>query len=224
MTLTFRPLLLAALAAVSLQARAELNVVACEPEWASLATELGGDKLKVTSTTTALQDPHHIEARPSLIARMRGADLLVCTGMELEVGWLPVLLQQSANASSRRRAGEAGASSCRSTCRRGSIAATAMSMPPAIAHPARSAQHPKVARRCARLAQIDAANAPLYQTGSILLQPLDRGDAQVGAGGAALARAAGGRAPQEHELPLSWLACARSRRPSLPGVEPNGGH
>jgi len=98
MTLNFRPLLIAALAVVCLQARAELNVVACEPEWASLATELGGDKLKVTSTTTALQDPHHIEARPSLIARMRGADLLVCTGMELEVGWLPVLLQQSANA------------------------------------------------------------------------------------------------------------------------------
>ncbi|MCE9661777.1 MAG: zinc ABC transporter substrate-binding protein [Burkholderiales bacterium] len=97
MTLHSRSLLLAALAAVSIQAQAVLNVVACEPEWAALATELGGDKLKVSSTTTALQDPHHIEARPSLIARMRGADLLVCTGMELEVGWLPVLLQQSAN-------------------------------------------------------------------------------------------------------------------------------
>ena len=77
MTLHFRFLLLAALAAASLQARADLNVVACEPEWASLATELGGDKLKVTSTTTALQDPHHIEARPSLIARMRNANLVV---------------------------------------------------------------------------------------------------------------------------------------------------
>ena len=93
-----RALTLAALVAVSLQARAALNVVTCEPEWASLATELGGDKLKVTSTTSALQDPHRIEARPSLIARMRSADLLVCTGMDLEVGWLPVLLQQSANA------------------------------------------------------------------------------------------------------------------------------
>lgn len=78
-------------------AHAALNVFACEPEWAALATELGGDKVKVTSATTALQDPHHIEARPSLIARTRNADLLICTGLELEVGWLPVLLQQSGN-------------------------------------------------------------------------------------------------------------------------------
>jgi zinc/manganese transport system substrate-binding protein len=90
-------LLAACACVISLHAQAALNVVACEPEWASLAKELGGDKLNVTSTTTALQDPHRIEARPSLIARMRNADLLVCTGLELEVGWLPVLIQQSNN-------------------------------------------------------------------------------------------------------------------------------
>ncbi|WP_292937051.1 zinc ABC transporter substrate-binding protein [Noviherbaspirillum sp.] len=77
---------------------AALNVLACEPEWAALATEIGGDKLKVSSATNALQDPHRIEARPSLIARARNADLLVCTGLELEAGWLPILLQQSGNA------------------------------------------------------------------------------------------------------------------------------
>ncbi len=98
MTLTLKQALLAALACLSLHAQAALNVVACEPEWASLAKELGGDKLSVSSATTALQDPHRIEARPSLIARVRNADLLVCTGMELEVGWLPVLIQQSGNA------------------------------------------------------------------------------------------------------------------------------
>ena len=48
--------------------------------------------------TTALQDPHQIQAKPSLIARARNADLVVCTGAELEIGWLPVLLQQSGNA------------------------------------------------------------------------------------------------------------------------------
>src|SRR5437899_4640309 len=78
-------------------AYAALNVLACEPEWAALATEIGGDKVKASSATTALQDPHRIEARPSLIARTRNADLLVCTGLELEVGWLPILLQQSGN-------------------------------------------------------------------------------------------------------------------------------
>ena len=76
---------------------AALNVLACEPEWADLATRLGGDRVKVSSATTGLQDPHHVEARPSLIARTRNADLLVCTGMELEAGWLPLLIEQSGN-------------------------------------------------------------------------------------------------------------------------------
>jgi len=74
-----------------------LNVLTCEPEWAALVSEIGGDKVKVSSATTALQDPHQIQARPSLISRTRNADLLVCTGLELEVGWLPIMLQQSGN-------------------------------------------------------------------------------------------------------------------------------
>jgi zinc/manganese transport system substrate-binding protein len=89
--------LVAVFALLTQPAFAALNVLACEPEWAALATEIGGDKVKVSSATTALQDPHMIEARPSLIARTRNADLLVCTGLELEVGWLPILLQQSGN-------------------------------------------------------------------------------------------------------------------------------
>jgi zinc/manganese transport system substrate-binding protein len=76
---------------------AQLKVLACEPEWGALVQELGGDKVSVYSATTALQDPHHIEARPSLIARARSADLVVCSGSELEVGWLPLLLTQSGN-------------------------------------------------------------------------------------------------------------------------------
>jgi len=78
-------------------ANAELNVFACEPEWGALAQELGGDKVTVFVATNALQDVHHIEAKPSLIAKLRKADLLVCTGSELEIGWLPVLLRQSGN-------------------------------------------------------------------------------------------------------------------------------
>ncbi len=90
--------LAAGLMAAALPSHAALNILSCEPEWAALASEIGGDKVKVSSATTALQDPHRIEARPSLIARTRNADLLVCTGLELEVGWLPVLLRQSGNA------------------------------------------------------------------------------------------------------------------------------
>lgn len=77
--------------------RASLNVMACEPEWAALARELGGDRVRVDSATSAAQDPHRVEARPSLLARARNADLLVCTGAELEIGWLPVLLRESGN-------------------------------------------------------------------------------------------------------------------------------
>jgi zinc/manganese transport system substrate-binding protein len=75
-----------------------VNVFACEPEWGALAQELGGDKVSAYSAVTALQDPHRIEARPSLIARIRSADLVICSGSELEVGWLPLLFTQSGNA------------------------------------------------------------------------------------------------------------------------------
>ena len=91
-------LLLGAAALLSASAHAALNVLACEPEWEALTRELGGDKVKVSSATSGLQDPHRIEARPGLIARTRNADLLVCTGLELEAGWLPLLVQQSGNA------------------------------------------------------------------------------------------------------------------------------
>ena len=82
----------------AMPAMAALNVFACEPEWASLADELGGERVKSYSATTAYQDPHHIEARPSLIAKVRRADLLICSGADLEVGWLPLLQRQASNA------------------------------------------------------------------------------------------------------------------------------
>ena len=78
-------------------AMAQLKVFACEPEWASLAKELGGEKISVYSATTAFQDPHRVEARPSLIAKVRRSNLLVCSGAELEAGWLPMLLRQAGN-------------------------------------------------------------------------------------------------------------------------------
>jgi zinc/manganese transport system substrate-binding protein len=82
---------------VAFPAAAALNVFACEPEWAALAQELAGDKAVVYSATTALQDAHRIEARPSLIARARSADLVICSGAELEIGWVPLLLTQAGN-------------------------------------------------------------------------------------------------------------------------------
>jgi len=88
---------LIAFAAVATPAHSAIRVFACEPEWAAVAHEIGGDKIEATSATTADQDVHYIQARPSLIAQVRRADLVFCTGADLEVGWLPVLLRQAGN-------------------------------------------------------------------------------------------------------------------------------
>ncbi|MCB1578742.1 MAG: zinc ABC transporter substrate-binding protein [Xanthomonadales bacterium] len=82
---------------LSAPAQAKLRVFACEPEWGSLLAELAGDAVSVDVATSALQDVHVVEARPSLIAKMRQADLLVCSGAQLEIGWLPQLLKQAGN-------------------------------------------------------------------------------------------------------------------------------
>jgi zinc/manganese transport system substrate-binding protein len=82
-------LMLVLFALVSMPATAALKVFATVPEWGALAQEIGGDQVQVFTATTALQDPHRIDARPSLIARARSADLLIATGAELEIGWLP---------------------------------------------------------------------------------------------------------------------------------------
>lgn len=79
-------------------AHATLKVLATTADWGSLVTELGGDKVNVYTATTALQDVHRVEAKPSLVARARSADLVIASGAELEIGWLPVLLQESGNA------------------------------------------------------------------------------------------------------------------------------
>jgi zinc/manganese transport system substrate-binding protein len=92
------PAVLLAAGLVSSPAQAKMKVFACEPEWASLVHELAGDNVDVDVATSALQDVHVVEAKPSLIAQVRAADLVVCTGAELEIGWLPMLLRQSGNA------------------------------------------------------------------------------------------------------------------------------
>jgi len=86
-TLLFAPLI----------SKADLNIFTCEPEWAAVAQELGGKKVKTSSATNALQDPHYIQARPSLISKLRRAELLVCSGAQLEIGWLPMLLRKANN-------------------------------------------------------------------------------------------------------------------------------
>ncbi len=83
----------------STAAQANVNIFACEPEWGAVAHEIGWDKVTVTNATTALQDPHQVQARPSLIASVRRAQMVFCDGAELETGWLPLLIRQAGNAS-----------------------------------------------------------------------------------------------------------------------------
>jgi zinc/manganese transport system substrate-binding protein len=91
-------MLFACLVACSMPAQAALKVLATTADWSALTTEIGGDKVDVYTATNALQDVHQVSAKPSLVARARSADLLVANGAELEIGWLPVLLQESGNA------------------------------------------------------------------------------------------------------------------------------
>ena len=96
----FRKILTAAvalLAAVAMPTHAEIKVLATTADWGALTAELGGDKVNVYTATSALQDVHQVNAKPSLVARTRTADLVVANGAELEIGWLPVLLQESGN-------------------------------------------------------------------------------------------------------------------------------
>lgn len=79
-------------------AHADLKIFATVPEWGSLAEALGGNKVQVYTATTGMQDPHRIQARPSLIAKARSANLLIATGAGLEMGWLPTVQREANNA------------------------------------------------------------------------------------------------------------------------------
>src|SRR5678815_3549477 len=87
-----------ALSAGGAAAQDKLNVVATTEDLAAIAREVGGDKITVESIARGYQDPHFVEAKPSFILKLQKADLLVVVGKELEIGWLPPLIQQSRNA------------------------------------------------------------------------------------------------------------------------------
>jgi ABC-type Zn uptake system ZnuABC Zn-binding protein ZnuA len=102
-----RPAVLAAAAlAAAGPARAAVNVVTSTEDLADLTAQVGGDRVKVDSIARGYQDPHFVEAKPSFILKLAKADLLVVVGRDLEIGWLPPLIQQSRNA--RIQVGAAG--------------------------------------------------------------------------------------------------------------------
>src|SRR6188474_3647963 len=79
------------------QAQAKLNVITTTEDLAAIAREVGGDRATVESIARGYQDPHFVEAKPSFILKLQKADVLILVGRELEIGWLPPLIQQSRN-------------------------------------------------------------------------------------------------------------------------------
>jgi zinc/manganese transport system substrate-binding protein len=153
---------------VSSVAGAAVRVLATTPEWGALTTELGGDKVSVYTATTAFQDVHRVEAKPSLVARARNADLVVAAGAELEVGWLPVLLQESGN--SKIQPGNPGYFEANKQLRLLEVP-TAVDRSMGDVHPLGNPHAHLDARNigivakalAARLAAIDAGNAAFYE-------------------------------------------------------------
>lgn len=155
--------------AFALPAQAAIKVLATTADWGALAAELGGDKVNVYTATNALQDVHQVDAKPSLVARARTADLLVANGAELEIGWLPVLLQESGN--SRIQPGAPGYFEATSALRLLDIPASvdrSMGDIHALGNPHVQLDPRNVAlvakALTARLAVVDAPNAPYYQS------------------------------------------------------------
>jgi zinc/manganese transport system substrate-binding protein len=155
--------------AATMPAHAELKVLATTADWAALTVELGGDKVNVYTATSALQDVHQVDAKPSLVARARTADLVVANGAELEIGWLPVLLQESGNA--RIRPGAPGYFDASSAVRLVDIPTSvdrsmgdihSLGNPHIHLDPRNIAAVAKALT--ARLAALDAANAQHYQS------------------------------------------------------------
>jgi zinc/manganese transport system substrate-binding protein len=210
---------------------AALNVFATVPEWAALAQEIGGERVKVFAATHALQDVHRIEAKPSLIARARSADLVIGTGAELEIGWLPLVLRESGNA--RVQPGQSGYFEAASK--------VSLLEAPARLDRAEGDVHPggnphiqtdprnilKVGEALAqRMAEIDPANASAYQAGARTFGDKWR---------AALARWEKEAAPlrgqpvlvQHRAFPylIAWLGMKEvGALEPKPGVEPSGAH
>ena len=161
--------LAAVLTAAMVPAQAAIRVLATTPEWAALTRELGGDKVDVYAATSAFQDVHRVDAKPSLVARARNADLVVAAGAELEVGWLPILLRESGNA--RIQPGNPGYFEAVSALRLLEVP-TSVDRSMGDVHPLGNPHAHLDAHNVAlvaaalgaRLAAIDGANAAYYQT------------------------------------------------------------
>jgi len=228
---TFTVCCFTVMAAFTSSAHAALRVLACEPEWGALVQELGGPLVDVSVATGALQDPHQIQAKPSLIARARNADLLVCTGAELEIGWLPVLLQQSGNA--KIQAGQSANFAAADFVRKLEVP-TQVDRSQGDVHAAGNPHIQTDARNialvatalAARLQQLDAANAATYaQRGADFQQRWQQAIARWNAKAAPLRGVAVVSQHKAFAYLYDWLGLREvAVLEPKPGVEPSVSH
>ncbi len=231
MTRTTLILTLLTLLILPLAASAQLRVFACEPEWSALAVEIGGDLVAASSATHALQDPHYVEARPSLIAQVRKADLVICSGAQLEIGWLPMLLGKANNP--RVLPGKDGFLEASTLVRR-------LDVPDSVDR-AQGDMHPQgnphiqmnphnIARVAAalgqRMAALDAANAASYAAGADAF--LQRWEAAITAWEERAKPLAGQRVISHHKswvYLLDWLGLVEvGTLEPVPGIPPTAAH
>jgi ABC-type Zn uptake system ZnuABC Zn-binding protein ZnuA len=147
---------------------AAINVVTSTEDLAALAREVGGEKIKVEAIARGYQDPHFVEAKPSFILKLNRADLLVAVGRELEIGWLPPLIQQSRN--SKIQVGAEGYLDASLTARILEIPTGQITRAMGDVHPLGNPHYwldPDNGRRVAqaiqaKLAQIDPADATFF--------------------------------------------------------------
>ena len=153
------------------RAEAKVRVISTLQDFASIAQAVGGDKIEVDSLAKGYQDPHFVDAKPSLILKLSKADLLLVAGLELEIGYLPPMLDQSRNA--RIHAGNPGYLDLSQGCEVLGRPTGTVTRAMGDVHPFGNPHYwtdPENGRRiaraiAARLSQLDAANAAAYQSG-----------------------------------------------------------
>ncbi|NTX35461.1 zinc ABC transporter substrate-binding protein [Myxococcus sp. CA033] len=156
-------------------ARAALNVVTTLPDLAALTKAVGGDLVQVQSMALGSQDPHRVDAKPSLALALRNADLLISVGLDLEIGWLPNL--QTGSRNPRIQVGNPGFLNASQFVRLLEVPATKVDRSEGDVHPGGNPhylydprQGAAVARGIAeRLAQLDAKNAATYRANAAKL-------------------------------------------------------
>jgi zinc/manganese transport system substrate-binding protein len=159
---------------------ARLNVVATVPDLAALAAEVGGKHVSVRAISLPTQDPHFVDAKPSLVLDLNKADLLLAVGLQLEVGWLPVLMTSARNAAIQ--VGSRGYLECAQFVRLLEVPRQAVDRSMGDIHPGGNPHYlydPRAAAQvakgiAAKMSELDASNAGTFQANlAAFLQRLD---------------------------------------------------